>query len=148
MPSSMLDHQEIERTVSRMGRGLLSIRSQAMLDVDLFNAKEPRKPRGTSVKTVYRCPGEMRNPAMSDYRFSVIIPMHVMTHERNSRRYGCTWQCRMYRCVHPRACGRHGVAVRRTADSLQAAMSSAISDVEQAGFRVSKVELEREAIPG
>jgi hypothetical protein len=35
----------------------------------------------------------------------------------------------------------------RTAESLQAAISSAISDVERAGYRVSKIEMEREAIP-
>jgi hypothetical protein len=35
----------------------------------------------------------------------------------------------------------------RRADSLQAAISSAIAEVERAGFRVSKVEMEREAIP-
>jgi len=35
----------------------------------------------------------------------------------------------------------------RTADSLQTAISSAISDVERAGFRVSKVEMERQSIP-
>ncbi len=35
----------------------------------------------------------------------------------------------------------------RTAESLQAAISSAISDVERAGYRVSKVEMDREAIP-
>ena len=35
----------------------------------------------------------------------------------------------------------------RTADSLEIAISSAISNVERAGYRVSKVELEREAIP-
>jgi hypothetical protein len=36
---------------------------------------------------------------------------------------------------------------KRTAESLQAAIASAISDVERAGYRVSKVEMEREAIP-
>ena len=36
----------------------------------------------------------------------------------------------------------------RSADSLQSAISSAISDVERAGYRVSRVEMEREAIPG
>ncbi len=36
----------------------------------------------------------------------------------------------------------------RAAGSLQAAISSAIADVENAGYAVSKVELEREAIPG
>jgi len=36
----------------------------------------------------------------------------------------------------------------RSSESLQAAISSAIRDVESAGYRVSKIELEREAIPG
>jgi len=35
----------------------------------------------------------------------------------------------------------------RAADSLQGAISSAISDVERVGYRVSKVEMAREAIP-
>jgi len=35
----------------------------------------------------------------------------------------------------------------RPAESLQVAISSASSDVERAGYRVSKVEMEREAIP-
>lgn len=35
----------------------------------------------------------------------------------------------------------------RAADSLQAAISSAVADVERAGLRVSRVELERESIP-
>lgn len=34
----------------------------------------------------------------------------------------------------------------RKAESLQSAISSAIADVEQAGFRVGKVEMQREAI--
>lgn len=36
----------------------------------------------------------------------------------------------------------------RAADSLQAPLSSAITDVERAGYIVSKVELECESIPG
>lgn len=35
----------------------------------------------------------------------------------------------------------------RSADSLQAAIASAVADVERAGYRVSKVQLERETIP-
>ena len=35
----------------------------------------------------------------------------------------------------------------RMAPSLQAAISSAIAGVEQAGFRVIRLEMEREAIP-
>ncbi|NJD67346.1 MAG: hypothetical protein C3F12_07965 [Candidatus Methylomirabilota bacterium] len=34
----------------------------------------------------------------------------------------------------------------RTAESLQAAIASAICDVERAGYRVSKIEMDREAI--
>ena len=85
---------------------------------------------------------------MSDYRFSVIIPMHVMTHDETLDatdalgNAGCTDAS-----IRGHADGME-LLFERTADSLQAAMSSAISDVEQAGFRVSKVELEREAIPG
>lgn len=36
----------------------------------------------------------------------------------------------------------------RAADSLQAAIASVIADVERAGDRVSKIDMEREAIPG
>jgi len=35
----------------------------------------------------------------------------------------------------------------RSADSLQAAIASAVADVETAGCRVLRVEMEREAIP-
>ena len=35
----------------------------------------------------------------------------------------------------------------RSARSLQAAITSAIKDIEKAGFRVIRVEMEREAIP-
>jgi hypothetical protein len=35
----------------------------------------------------------------------------------------------------------------RTAESLQAALSSAISDGERAGYHISKVAIAREAIP-
>ncbi len=34
----------------------------------------------------------------------------------------------------------------RDGDSLQAAISSAVADVERAGFRVGKIEMQREAI--
>jgi hypothetical protein len=35
----------------------------------------------------------------------------------------------------------------RAAESLQAAISSAIADVERAGYRVTRVAMERESIP-
>ena len=85
---------------------------------------------------------------MPDYRFSVIVPTPQMTHDAvlnatdafgNS---GCTDAS-----IRGHANGME-LLFERAADSLQAAISSAIADVERAGYRVSKVELEREAIPG
>jgi hypothetical protein len=35
----------------------------------------------------------------------------------------------------------------RDSESLQSAIASAVSDVERAGFRVARVEMERGAIP-
>jgi hypothetical protein len=84
---------------------------------------------------------------VSDYRFSVIVPTQPMTHEETLDatdalgNVGCTDAS-----IRGHADGME-LLFERAADSLQAAMSSAISDVERAGFRVSKVELEREAIP-
>jgi hypothetical protein len=54
-------------------------------------------------------------------------------------------------CNHRRLAAGHADGIEllfeRTAESLQAAISSAISDVERAGYRVSKIEMEREALP-
>ena len=84
---------------------------------------------------------------MPDYRFSVIVPASAMTHEQildaadalgNS---GCTDAS-----IRGHATGME-LLFERTADSLQAAISSAICHVEQAGYRVSKVEMQRESIP-
>jgi len=85
---------------------------------------------------------------MSDYRFSVIVPTSQMTHDDTLDatdalgNAGCTDAS-----IRGHADGMD-LLFERTADSLQAAISSAIADVERAGYRVSKVELEREAIPG
>lgn len=84
---------------------------------------------------------------MSEYRFSVIVPASSMTHEAildatdALAGAGCTDAS-----IRGRADGME-LLFERTADSLQAAISSAISNVEQAGYRVSKVEMERESIP-
>jgi hypothetical protein len=89
-----------------------------------------------------------RIPIMSDFRFSVIVPTPQMTHDEildateafgNS---GCTDAS-----IRGHTNGME-LLFERVADSLQAAISSAIADVERAGYRVSKVELERAAIPG
>lgn len=85
---------------------------------------------------------------MSDYRFSVIVPAPTMTHDQTLDatdalgNAGCTDAS-----IRGHADGME-LLFERAADSLQAAISSAITDVERAGYRVSKVELARAAIPG
>ena len=85
---------------------------------------------------------------MSDYRFSVIVPQPQMTPDETLDAtdalgdVGCTDAS-----IRGHTDGME-LLFERAADSLQAAISSAIADVERAGYRVSKVELEREAIPG
>lgn len=85
---------------------------------------------------------------MSDYRFSVIVSAPRMTHDETLDatdalgNVGCTDAS-----IRGHADGME-LLFERAADSLQAAISSAITDVERAGYRVSKVELEREAISG
>ncbi len=84
---------------------------------------------------------------MTDYQFSVIIPTVPMTLEDildatdALANAGCTDAS-----IRGHADGIE-LLFERTAESLQAAISSAIADVERAGYRVSKVEMEREAIP-
>ena len=84
---------------------------------------------------------------MSQYRFAVIVPTSSLTHDEILDATdalgdaGCTDAS-----IRGHADGME-LLFERAADSLQVAISSAISDVERAGYRVSKVELEREAIP-
>lgn len=85
---------------------------------------------------------------MFDYRFSLIVPTQVMSHDETLDATdalgdaGCTDAS-----IRGHAEGME-LLFERSGDSLQAAISSAIADVESAGYRVSKIELEREAIPG
>ena len=84
---------------------------------------------------------------MPDYRFSVIVPAAAMTHEEifdatdALGNAGCTDAS-----IRGHTAGME-LLFERAADSLQTAISSAISDVERAGYSVSKVEMERESIP-
>jgi hypothetical protein len=83
---------------------------------------------------------------MADYRFSVVIPVGAMTDEDilNTTdalgNAGCTDAS-----IRGHADGME-LLFERGADSLQVAISSAIVDVERAGYRVSKIERERDAI--
>ncbi|MEX2167808.1 MAG: hypothetical protein WD851_00735 [Pirellulales bacterium] len=84
---------------------------------------------------------------MTDYRFSVIVAGDTLTHDEildateALGAAGCTDAS-----IRGHAEGME-LLFDRASDSLQAAITSAIGDVERAGFRVSKLEMEREAIP-
>jgi hypothetical protein len=83
---------------------------------------------------------------MTEFRFSVIVSSEPLSHEAildatdALGEAGCTDAS-----VRGHADGIE-LLFQRSADSLQAAIESAVRNVEQAGFRVSKVELEREVI--
>lgn len=80
------------------------------------------------------------------YSFSVIIPNGELSHDTildatdALRQMGCTDASLQ---GHPLG---FAVTFDRTAGSLQAAIAAAIFDVEGAGFRVLRVEIEREMI--
>ena len=86
-------------------------------------------------------------PNMDSYRFSVIVPTAPMTHDEI---LDATDKLGNAKCTDASIRGHADgmeLVFTRSAASLEAAISSAISDVEKAGYRISKVELEREAIP-
>ncbi|MEX2015906.1 MAG: hypothetical protein WD873_04645 [Candidatus Hydrogenedentales bacterium] len=83
---------------------------------------------------------------MHDYRFSVIVPASSMTHDEI---LDATDALGDAGCNDASIRGHTDgmeLLFERTAESLQAAISSAITDVERVGYRVSKVELARESI--
>jgi len=83
---------------------------------------------------------------MTAYQFSVIIPTVLMTADEI---LDATDVLGNAGCIDASIRG-HTTGIEllfeRTAESLQAAIASAISDVERAGYRVSKIEMEREAL--
>lgn len=85
---------------------------------------------------------------MTDYRFSVIVPSEPMSHDQaldaadKLAEAGCTDAS-----VRGHVEGME-LLFERSADSMQVAISSAIANVESVGYKVSRVMMEREAIPG
>jgi hypothetical protein len=83
---------------------------------------------------------------MSDFRFSVMVAMAPETQEAILEAAdvlgdaGCTDAS-----IRGHVDGME-LLFERTADSLQGAIVSAISDIERAGYRVSRVELERDDV--
>lgn len=84
---------------------------------------------------------------MTEYCFSVIVAMPPMSHDQildvtdALGDAGCTDAS-----IRGHTEGME-LLFARAAESLQAAISSAIADVERAGYRVARVAMEREAIP-
>lgn len=83
---------------------------------------------------------------MIEYRFSVIVTTSELTHEEI---LDATDALADAGCTDASIRGhQEGIELMfdRVAASLQEAMTSAISDVESAGYEVSRVEMEREAL--
>ena len=83
---------------------------------------------------------------MPSYDFALIIAAAKMSHEAILDATDALGEAG---CTDGTLCGHaEGMEMQftRSARSLQAAISSAISAVENAGFRVIRVEMEREAI--
>ena len=83
---------------------------------------------------------------MPEYRFSVIV---AVSHETHEEILDTTDALGNAGCKDASIRGHtEGMELlfERTADSLQTAIASAISDVESIGYRVSRVELERETV--
>jgi len=84
---------------------------------------------------------------VTDYQFSVIVAASPATEDEILDAAdalgdsGC-----MDASVRGHAEGME-LLFERTGDKLEAAISSAVSDVERAGYRVARVELERQCIP-
>ena len=84
---------------------------------------------------------------MPEYRFAVIVAAGPLSHDElldatdALGNAGCTDAS-----VRGHAEGME-LLFERTAASLQAALSSAVKAVESTGYRVVRVEMEREAIP-
>jgi hypothetical protein len=83
---------------------------------------------------------------MTQYRFNVIVTTRPLTHDEI---LDATDVLGNAGCIDASIRGHEAgleLLFERSADSLQSAIESAIGDIEGAGFRVAKVELEREAI--
>jgi hypothetical protein len=83
---------------------------------------------------------------MPNYEFSVIIASGKLSHDEILDATDALGEAG---CTDGSLCGHtDGMEMQfnRSGRSLQAAISSAIKDVERAGFKVVRVELEREAV--
>jgi hypothetical protein len=116
-----------------------------MLDVDLLDPEESGKPCPCDSEDCRSLPKV--NDIMPEFRFAVIVttgPMSegdILDATDALGDEGCTDAS-----IRGHAEGME-LLFDRKATSLQKAISTAIAQIESAGFRVTRVELEREAIP-
>jgi len=83
---------------------------------------------------------------VSEFRFSIIVDAHQMTDEEV---FDATDALGAAGCSDASIRGHaNGLELlfERAGGSLQSAISSAIGDVERAGFHVSRVEIERDSV--
>lgn len=83
---------------------------------------------------------------MTEFRFSLIVPVRLITHEEILE---AAEKLAEAGCLDASVCGHADgmeLIFERQSDSLHAAISSAIADVEHAGQPVIRVEMGREAI--
>jgi hypothetical protein len=118
-----------------------------MLDVDLLDAEKSREPRARYSTDRRSLPWRRGGNIVTEYRFSLIIATSPLSHDEildvtdALGGAGCTDAS-----IRGHSQGME-LIFDRTSDSLQAAIASAIADVERAGCRVAKIEMEPEAIP-
>jgi hypothetical protein len=84
---------------------------------------------------------------MPEYRFAVIVGAAPMSHEEILDATDALGEAGCTDASNRGHVEGMELLFERGADSLQAAISSAITAIEGAGYRVLRVELEREAIP-
>jgi hypothetical protein len=83
---------------------------------------------------------------MNRFHFSLIVPSGMLTHDQILDATDALGNAGSTDASIRGHVQGMELLFERAAESLQAAISSAITDVEQAGYRVVKVEMEREAI--
>jgi hypothetical protein len=118
-----------------------------VLDGDLLDAEERGESRPSYSENGRSVSGSLKGEnGMAEYRFAVIVACAPTSHEKILdaadllATAGCTDAS-----IRGHADGME-VLFDRSARSLQSAMASAIKDIERAGFRAIRVEMEREAL--
>ncbi|MEX0702693.1 MAG: hypothetical protein WD069_11405 [Planctomycetales bacterium] len=83
---------------------------------------------------------------MTDYRFSLVVPAPAMTEVVILDATDALGDAGCFDASIRGHVEGMELLFQRSARSLQDAISSAIADVESAGYRVARVEMERDAV--